>query len=476
MVGADLDEPRGLRGVPRHHHRVRRIPVDQRRLRVAGASTMSWVLNAYTIAFAALLIPFGRLADRIGRRRMFLGRGDRVHRRLDVVRPRSQHRRADRCSGCSRRSVPPRWCRHRWPSCCRRSLARRSLSAVAIWGAIGAVAGAAGPTLGALVVEHLSWRWAFFINLPVGIVSFIVRAQGAARRPRSEPRPAARSARRGAAGRRPRARGLRHRRDRQLGLGQHPVRRSRWPRRPRSSPSSSGGAAGSRTRCSTCRCSDRTTSAGPTRRCWCSRSGFNAMFLGNVLFLTAVWHYSIIRAGLAISVGPLIVAVHRAVLRPPRRPHRAAAAARPRRPRLGERRHLPPGSRRRTTPDYLGVYLPAVVLTGLGVALCLPQLSSAAVQGLPADRFGSGSAVNQAVRNLGAHVRRRAGHRVHRGPHAGDCARRLPPGVVAARRAAVSPCRCCRPACGARCRVPRSTRQPRSACRPPLRADGNVVP
>ena len=36
------------------------------------------------------------------------------------------------------------------------------------------------------------------------------------------------------------------------------------------------------------------------------------------------------------------------------------------------------------------------------VALVLPQLSSAAVQGLPADRFGSGSAVNQAVRNLGA--------------------------------------------------------------------------
>ena len=34
--------------------------------------------------------------------------------------------------------------------------------------------------------------------------------------------------------------------------------------------------------------------------------------------------------------------------------------------------------------------------------MCLPQLSSAAVQGLPPDRFGSGSAVNQPVRNLGA--------------------------------------------------------------------------
>ena len=53
-------------------------------------------------------------------------------------------------------------------------------------------------------------------------------------------------------------------------------------------------------------------------------------------------------------------------------------------------------------PDYVSHYLPSVILSGLGVALCLPQLSSAAVQGLPANRFGSGSAVSQAIRNLGA--------------------------------------------------------------------------
>ena len=109
------------------------------------------------------------------------------------------------------------------------------------------------------------------------------------------------------------------------------------------------------------------------------------MFLGNVLFLTRVWHYSILRGGLAISVGPLIVAVTA--------PFFGRLAG-----RIGQRRLLIPGGliwasggvylllRATTTPDYLGVYLPAVALTGLGVALCLPQLSSAAVQGLPADR------------------------------------------------------------------------------------------
>ena len=40
--------------------------------------------------------------------------------------------------------------------------------AVAIWGVAGAVAGALGPTLGATMVDGLGWRWAFFINLPIG--------------------------------------------------------------------------------------------------------------------------------------------------------------------------------------------------------------------------------------------------------------------------------------------------------------------
>ena len=132
-------------------------------------------------------------------------------------------------------------------------------------------------------------------------------------------------------------------------------------------------------------------------------TGFNAMFLGNVLFLTRVWGYSILRAGLAISVGPLIVAITA--------PFFGKLAG-----RIGQRRLLVPGglvwasggvwllSVATTTPSYLGQYLPATVMTGLGVSLCLPQLSSAAVQGLPADKFGSGSAVNQATRNLGSTI------------------------------------------------------------------------
>jgi hypothetical protein len=130
-------------------------------------------------------------------------------------------------------------------------------------------------------------------------------------------------------------------------------------------------------------------------------AGFSALFLGNVFFLTRVWGYSILRAGLAISLGPAIVAATA--------PRLGKLAG-----KIGQKKLLMPGGlfwiagsvylivRASTRPDYVGVYLPAVILTALGVAFCLPQLSSAAVQGLPADQFGVGSAAGQAVRNLGS--------------------------------------------------------------------------
>jgi MFS family permease len=129
--------------------------------------------------------------------------------------------------------------------------------------------------------------------------------------------------------------------------------------------------------------------------------GFSAMFLGNVLFLTKVWDYTILRAGLVVSVGPLVVAITA--------PWFGRLAG-----RIGQRALLIPGglvwasggllllSSATTAPHYLTQYLPAVLLTGFGVSMCLPQLASVSVQGLPPDSFGSGSAINQAIRNLGA--------------------------------------------------------------------------
>jgi MFS family permease len=128
--------------------------------------------------------------------------------------------------------------------------------------------------------------------------------------------------------------------------------------------------------------------------------GFFAMLLGNVLFLTSVWHYSILRAGLAITPGPLVVA---AVSGPA---GRLAA-------RLGFRPVLLSGAacfagslawyaiRIGLHPSYLAEWLPATLVAGLGIGLTFPVLSAAAVSSLHADRFAVGSAVNQTARQVG---------------------------------------------------------------------------
>ena len=92
----------------------------------AGPSTVSWVLNAYTLVFAALLDP-RRPAGRPGRAPAAVPhRGRRVHDGLDAVRPGSHRRLPDRRARCWRRSAPPSSCRRRWRWCCRRSRGPRS--------------------------------------------------------------------------------------------------------------------------------------------------------------------------------------------------------------------------------------------------------------------------------------------------------------------------------------------------------------
>ena len=140
----------------------------------AAPSSLSWILNAYTIVFAALLIPAGRLADRVGPPPNVPDRGSSC----------SLSRRC--CAAWRRRSCILVGARI-LQAVAAAALVPASLAlvlqtfphhkipvAVAIWGAVGAVAGAAGPTLGALVIENLGWRWAFYINLPVGIISFLI--------------------------------------------------------------------------------------------------------------------------------------------------------------------------------------------------------------------------------------------------------------------------------------------------------------
>jgi len=367
--------------------------------RDVAPSTMSWVLNAYTVVFAALLVPAGRFADRFGRRRLFMMAvvgftlasvlcGIAPNVELLVVARILQAAAAAAMVPASLALVLQTFPRDKLPV------------AVAIWGAVGAVAGAAGPTIGALVVDHFSWRWAFLINLPVGIVSLTlgrrVLPEGRETNPGRLPDPAGIALLAGA-----------------LALLAYAiVQTDDWGWTSARFVGTFGlGAVVLATFVARCPrvevplidlglFSSRNFSVANIATVVYA-TGFNAMFLGNVLFLTRVWGYSILRAGLAISIGPAIVAVTA--------PFFGKLAG-----RIGQRRLLVPGGLvwassgvwllllADTNPAWVTHYLPATVLSAFGVSLCLPQLSSSAVQGLPRDQFGSGSAINQAIRNLGA--------------------------------------------------------------------------
>jgi EmrB/QacA subfamily drug resistance transporter len=132
----------------------------------ASLAEIEWVLNAYTLTFAALLITFGRLGDMYGRRRMFIvglivfGLGSAAC----GLAPTPQVLIAARVAQASGAafmmpatlsltavSFPPE---------------QRGL-ALGIWGAVSGVALAIGPTLGGLVTENLGWQYIFFINIPI---------------------------------------------------------------------------------------------------------------------------------------------------------------------------------------------------------------------------------------------------------------------------------------------------------------------
>lgn len=129
-------------------------------------------------------------------------------------------------------------------------------------------------------------------------------------------------------------------------------------------------------------------------------AGFFAKILCDVLFLTSVWGYSVLHAGLAMSPSPLITALTAGFI------GRLAA-------RVGHRAVILPGlvmyaggciwyaMTLQLTPHYVTLFLPATIFTGIGMACALPMLTSAAVTVAGERQFGSASAVNATARQLG---------------------------------------------------------------------------
>src|SRR3954469_15549565 len=131
---------------------------------------LSWVLNAYTLLFGGFLLLGGRAADRLGRRRLFMA-GMALFAGASLACGLSQSEAtlliARGAQGLGGAMVSPAAL-----SIILTTFAEGSERnpALAVWGAIAGAGGAVGLLLGGVIVEVLSWRGVFFVNVPIGAV------------------------------------------------------------------------------------------------------------------------------------------------------------------------------------------------------------------------------------------------------------------------------------------------------------------
>jgi EmrB/QacA subfamily drug resistance transporter len=360
-------------------------------------ASLSWILNAYAIVFAALLVPAGRTADRLGRKRSFVA-GLVLFTSasaLCAVAPSVGLLVAARVlQAVGAASLFPTSLALLLPEF---ELAQRR-TAVSIWAASGAVAAAAGPPVGGLLVQA-GWPLVFLVNVPIGVVLavFAVRVLSETREPAGAPAPDLGGAALLTAAIGSLAFGIVRAADWGWGDGRTLALLAAaavllgafWLRSLRhAAPIVEPELLRNRT--------FALANAGALL----FFMAFGAMLLGNVLFLTEVWHHSVLRAGLEIAPGPAAAALFAV-------PGGLVAA------RLGERVTGAAGSLLfatggaiwlasvGTAPDYAASILPGMLLGGAGVGLVIPSLTSAATACLPPARFATGSAVLSMSRQIG---------------------------------------------------------------------------
>ncbi|WP_369138284.1 MFS transporter [Modestobacter versicolor] len=367
----------------------------------AGAElgALSWVLNAYTIVFAAVLVPAGRWADRVGRRRALVaglavftvgsllcgtapGVGWLVAARAvqavgaGVMVPASL--------SLLLAVVPP----------------ERRARALGSWSALGALGAALGPVIGGALVE-IGWRWVFWVNLPVGVVAVVL-----ALRLVPESRDLTRRSRPDLFGALLLA----------LAVGLVAaalVEAPDWGW-------TSRGTLGLLVAAVLCAAALVVRSAGhpaPVLAPGLLRSrsfsgagaasvlyyaAFGAFLLNTVEFLTQVWRFTPLEAGLAIAPGPLMVLPFARLVAPRLIPllggvGRVAALG----CGLGAVGQGVWLLLLQAEPAYATHLLPAQLIGGAGVGLAIPSLLGAGSAGLPAADLGTGSGVLNMARQVG---------------------------------------------------------------------------
>ncbi|MFM6975189.1 MAG: DHA2 family efflux MFS transporter permease subunit [Agromyces sp.] len=139
----------------------------------AGISDVIWVTSAYLLSYAVLLLLAGRLGDRFGPKNLFLiglvvftissawcGFSDSISMLIvaRVVQGLGGALLTPQTMAIITRVFPP----------------HQRGAAMGIWGAAAGVALLVGPLAGGLLVDSLGWEWIFFVNLPIGVIGFVL--------------------------------------------------------------------------------------------------------------------------------------------------------------------------------------------------------------------------------------------------------------------------------------------------------------
>ncbi len=362
-----------------------------------GLGGLSWVLNGYAIVYAALLVLFGRLADRYPRKRGFLiGVGVFVAASaacaaatslpmlvaFRVLQAAGAALLTPTSLGLVLASFPPE---------------RRS-GAVRAWTAAGGFAAALGPAVGGVLVEA-SWRWVFLVNVPIGLAALLA---GWRLLPEVPGHPI----------RRPDAFGALLITGGVAALTLGLVEGGSW------------GWGGTRTvavlalslvglglfAAHTARhrnpLIDRALFrvrpfTGASAVAVLFSMAFGAMLLSRVLWAQDVWHWSALSTGVSIVPGPIMV------------PLLSFLVAGRLIERFGSAVVIAAGSTifaagmiwaavaTGLQSDYVGDVLGSLILTGIGVGLTLPTLMGTAASSLPPTSFATGSAVVNMLRQVG---------------------------------------------------------------------------
>ncbi|MFD4371370.1 DHA2 family efflux MFS transporter permease subunit [Streptomyces sp. NPDC058486] len=363
----------------------------------ASLTQLTWVVTSYTVVFAALLAVAGRVADVVGRRRLFLWSTVlfTIASVLSGLAPNVEVLVAARAlQGVAAAGMIP----SALGLVLQHTPAAHRSAAVGVWGAVGSMAAAVGPSLGGLLVDAWGWRSVFLINLPIGLAVALVAARGlSGDRPsgRRMPDPVGTAALALGVG----------------GLVFGVTQGTEWGwDSGRVLALLIGGAV--LTAAALLR-SRRHDAPAIEWDLWRSRTfaasnvasllfgaAMYAYLLSTLLFLNAVWGYSELKAGLAVTPGAFSAAIGAMVVGKRVGPRGQWAGV-----FIGSALFAVSCAAMYllldSEPRYLALWLPIGIVAGVGIGAALTGISNAATMALEPQRFASGTGLLMTMRQVG---------------------------------------------------------------------------